>query len=290
VRLAASSSNVRLWNNVLWAAQGYVIWVADDSQLDFASDYNDLYFTGTGKLAQWQGVDFTSLADWHSALDQDLHSKSSDPQWADPDGPDNVLGFIAQDHGVDDDFRLRASSPAIDCANADIAPATDIQGNTRWDDPATPNTGNPPGTGYVDLGAYEFQGAGDTQPPQASLTAPDVTASGATVYTFTVTYTDNVAVKVSTLDNQDVQVTGPNSFSQIATLVSVDQNTDGTPRTATYQITPPGGSWDTADNGTYTVSVQATQVSDTTDHFMPSASLGDFAVNVAPNAPPRSSP
>ena len=77
------------------------------------------------------------------------------------------------------------------------------------------------------------------------------------------TYADNVAVNVSTLDSNDVRVTGPNNYSQLATFLSVDNASNGTPRTATYQITAPGGTWDPTDNGTYILVVQAGQVADT---------------------------
>ena len=123
----------------------------------------------------------------------------------------------------------------------------------------------------------------DTTPPTATLSAPGVTAAGATTYTFTVTYADNVAVSVASLAGSGPLVTGPNGFgfSQTATYVSVDTSSDGTPRTATYTITPPGGAWDIADNGTYTVAMQANQVSDTSGNFVPAGPLGTFTVNVS---------
>ena len=64
-------------------------------------------------------------------------------------------------------------------------------------------------------------------------------------------------------------VTGPNGFRQAASFVSVDNPTDGTPRTATYRVTAPGGTWNTADNGNYTISMQAGQVSDTANRNSP---------------------
>ena len=125
----------------------------------------------------------------------------------------------------------------------------------------------------------------DATPPQATLNALNVTASGATTYTFTVTYTDDVAVNVSTLDGSDVVVTGPNSFSQAAAFVGVDINSNGTPRMATYQITAPGGTWDASDNGTYTVSMQSNQVGDTGGNYVSSGALGTFMA-VVPNSGP----
>jgi hypothetical protein len=121
----------------------------------------------------------------------------------------------------------------------------------------------------------------DTVGPKASsLAASKVTRAGGTSYTFTVTYADNLAVSFATLDNSDILVTGPNGFSQAATFVSVNKRTSGTPRTATYRITPPGGTWDAADNGIYTVSVEPDQVADTVGHPVAAGDLGTFTVAV----------
>ena len=56
----------------------------------------------------------------------------------------------------DDDYHLQPGSPCIDAADGDEAPEYDVEGNSRYDDPDTPNTG----VGiprYVDMGAYEYQ-------------------------------------------------------------------------------------------------------------------------------------
>ena len=110
-----------------------------------------------------------------------------------------------------------------------------------------------------------------TTPPLAALVANSVvvTATGAQ---FDVTYTDaNADVSVSTIDSQDVLVTGPNSFSRLASLVSVNPSVNGSPLTATYSIAAPAGLWLTADNGTYTITMQANQVSDVAGHFVAGA-------------------
>ncbi|BAY23427.1 hypothetical protein NIES2100_31920 [Calothrix sp. NIES-2100] len=121
----------------------------------------------------------------------------------------------------------------------------------------------------------------DSTPPKASLAAANITTSGGKTQNLTVSYTDNVGVNVSTLDSQDIVVTGPNGYKPSVTLVNVNTNNNGTPRTATYQFTAPGGSWDAADNGTYTVSVQANQVSDTSNNYLQSGTLGTFTVNIS---------
>jgi len=60
-------------------------------------------------------------------------------------------------------YRLLAGSSAIDSANSDApAPATDKDGNARYDDPATANTGVGANGDYYDRGAYEFVDASCT--------------------------------------------------------------------------------------------------------------------------------
>src|SRR5262249_43555619 len=105
----------------------------------------------------------------------------------------------------------------------------------------------------------------DTVPPTVSaVSAPDVTnGSSLTQYDFTVTFAANTAIAVASLDGSDVLVTGPNGYSQLAGFVSVDVNSNGTPRPASQLLTaalPAGGGWDASDNGTYTLSLQANQV------------------------------
>ncbi len=55
------------------------------------------------------------------------------------------------------DFELQPTSPCIDAADGEKAPDEDIEGNLRFDDPQTANTGA--GTpDYADMGAHEFGG------------------------------------------------------------------------------------------------------------------------------------
>lgn len=122
--------------------------------------------------------------------------------------------------------------------------------------------------------------AEDDLPPTGVLSAPTVTAGGGATHTFTVTWSDNVAVSVMSLDDGDLLVTGPNGFSVTADFVAVDQGSAGTPRTATYQINAPGGNWSIGANGTYTISVRGNEVADTNGNFATSGVMGTFAVQV----------
>src|SRR5205823_5885352 len=71
----------------------------------------------------------------------------------------------------------------------------------------------------------------------------------------------------------------PDGSFLAVTSVTVDAGTNGTPRVATYTFTPPGGSWDGPDSGTYTVSIAANQVFDTDGpNAVAAGTLGTFAV------------
>ena len=61
------------------------------------------------------------------------------------------------------DLHLRPGSPAIDAADGRMAPLTDIEGRSRFDDPAAVNVCSCVDAGadascveYADIGAYEY--------------------------------------------------------------------------------------------------------------------------------------
>lgn len=138
------------------------------------------------------------------------------------------------------------------------------------------------GTYVVGIGAVTVAAPApppDVTAPTASLSAAGVSAATTAAYTFSVTWSDDRQVDVSTLDDADVLVTGPNGFSRLARLVSVGGNSAS--RVATYALDGPGGSWDAADNGTYTVLVQPSQVTDAAGNAVAAGPLGTFAVKIA---------
>jgi Domain of unknown function (DUF4347)/Malectin domain/Kelch motif/Calx-beta domain len=138
-----------------------------------------------------------------------------------------------------------------------------------------------PGQGNFTWSGLALGAPVDTIAPQASLTVTSI-ITPATSKQFTVTYTDNVAVDVTDLNNFDIRITNAQGFSQLATFVSVNNNTSGTPRTATYQLLGPGGAWDSTDNGLYTVSMEPNQVSDTSNNnFVAAGAIGSFTVNIS---------
>jgi len=125
--------------------------------------------------------------------------------------------------------------------------------------------------------------------PTAVATTTDVTAAGGTLYSFTVRYADDGEINVSTIDNNDVRVTGPGGFDVAAAFVSVSINPTGNIAIATYSIVPPGGSWDFADNGTYNVVMQANAVFDGIGNPVAAGNIGSFAV-MTPFSTPTPTP
>ncbi len=94
------------------------------------------------------------IADWYSATTTVNYSNvegghpgngniDADPLLVDPNGGD---------------LHLAPGSPCIDAADGAAAPALDMDGNPRVDDPDTPNTGE--GPPWADMGAYEIQPSG----------------------------------------------------------------------------------------------------------------------------------
>jgi hypothetical protein len=121
--------------------------------------------------------------------------------------------------------------------------------------------------------------------PIAIANTTNVTIAGGTSYSFTVYYSDDGEIDVGSLDSGDVRVTGPGGFNVGATFVSVNINTNGTPRIATYSIVPPGGSWNFGDNGTYNVVMQPNQVTDGLGNPVAAGNIGSFTVAVAMSSP-----
>ncbi len=111
----------------------------------------------------------------------------------------------------------------------------------------------------ADIGAFESSG----EVPVALSKAPVVQTAGLTLQSIHVTYADDMAIDVKSLGTGDITVSGPGGFMAVPSFVGVDINSNGSPRIATYQLTAPGGAWDPAETGTYTVTMVAGQVFDT---------------------------
>ena len=125
--------------------------------------------------------------------------------------------------------------------------------------------------------------AADTSAPAAYLSVTNVTAAiGAGSY-MKVNFSDPSFVDTKSLSSTSILVTGPNGFLQYAVFAGSDDWRIGPVRSATYWVPAPGGAWDSADNGDYTVILQAGKVFDTAGHTHSSPQvLGTFNVSVPP--------
>ncbi|MEQ8494665.1 MAG: right-handed parallel beta-helix repeat-containing protein, partial [Gammaproteobacteria bacterium] len=87
VRLIGGARDVSVLHNTLWTEDGYGLFVANDSQAGFFSDFNNLYASGNGKVGYWTR-DFVDVLDWQADIARfDLNSVGAtvvNPEWARP--------------------------------------------------------------------------------------------------------------------------------------------------------------------------------------------------------------
>jgi len=101
IRIRNSSSGFSLQNNIICVHNGYAIYIATDSQTNFASDYNNLYATAPAAAAWWQKP-FTDLFDWqveagfdgNSIGSTSLHPTLDSPQFVDVDADSLGIGRV----------------------------------------------------------------------------------------------------------------------------------------------------------------------------------------------------
>ena len=119
--------------------------------------------------------------------------------------------------------------------------------------------------------------------PAATLVAQRPQPGSSRSWLFQITYrTDDDAedvVDTSTFDDRDVRITGPNGFVRYAAFSTSVPHGDDRIR-ARYKISPPGGTWDAADNGEYVVRLVGRQVTDLGGRFAAGTVLGRFELEL----------
>jgi hypothetical protein len=121
--------------------------------------------------------------------------------------------------------------------------------------------------------------------PEAHTMPTNVTDAGATLYTFTVLYSDDGELVIDSLSDQNVRVIGPGGFDAATAFISATSNGSGSQLTATYAFVPPGWSWDFADNGTYSLVMLADAVVDLLGNPVAAGVIGTFTVMTPPGTP-----
>ncbi len=185
--------------------------------------------------------------------------------------------------GPSQTIALQANSPALGAGANPESLFTDQRGYAGAPAPAARRSA-----------PVETDAQADTQAPTATLQASAVTdanAASLVPYTFSITYTDNVAIAWATLSNVDMEILPPGLTAPIRAVAvnttavgATDSLGDAVSFVVTYQITPPTPSWTPADNGTYTVSLGGGGVTDLAGNTVASGTLGTFTVTVQPGS------
>ncbi len=156
IQVGDSSSNTTLRNNIIQTNADAAIEVTSNSQNGFSSNFNLIYTPGAGTLGRWGATDFDNRADWFYELGLDANSLAGettafDPQFVDVDGLDGILGYVGGvDGGLDDDFHLQTTSPAIDGGFLDDPFGNELGANG----------------GRINVGAYGNTAEAATSPPE----------------------------------------------------------------------------------------------------------------------------
>ena len=95
-----------------------------------------------------------------------------------------------------------------------------------------------------------------------------------------VVFSDQTGINASLVGTGDILVVRGKRFRQLARLVKKTPAWNAKSIQAVYRITPPGGSWDRADNGIYTVMLVGGQVSNAAGQFLSARRLGTFRVRM----------
>jgi uncharacterized delta-60 repeat protein len=127
---------------------------------------------------------------------------------------------------------------------------------------------------------------GDNTAPTASIAASNVTSAGGATYSFTVTYSDDVAIDTTSITLANVSVTGPVGPLTV-TGMSLSPTTNASQVAVTYTASTPNGAWAAADNGPYTVTLNANQILDTAGNVAAGKSANfNVAIAVPDTTPP----
>ena len=116
--------------------------------------------------------------------------------------------------------------------------------------------------------------------PSAMMGPRRINRAGALGYTFTVVYRDDTQVNAESLNNPDIEITGPNGAFYRTRLIGSVPEVGGAQRYANYNLAAPGGTFGAEDNGVYTVRLRSNQISDTEGNLTFGRVLGTITVSI----------
>lgn len=120
----------------------------------------------------------------------------------------------------------------------------------------------------------------DTTPPTGTPSGFTTPSVGSSSMTFTVTYTDDVAVDGNSITSNTLSITLPDGSTVNPTIVSMSGS--GPAITVTYSFSPADGFFDVADNGQYTLNLLSGGFTDMAGNPAAAATLGSFTFNDIP--------
>ena len=127
--------------------------------------------------------------------------------------------------------------------------------------------------------------SGDTPPAATVVSATNVTDPGTTAVRIVVRYQDDIAILGSPIDGNDVRVTAPDGSTALTTPVGGPFTGAHPQLDVTYEYAPAGG-FAAEMSGTYRISIEGSQVWDTSGAPVPvNESAGTFSVNLLTDGP-----
>ena len=122
----------------------------------------------------------------------------------------------------------------------------------------------------------------DQAGPTAEVVASDVTDSGTSNHQIDVTYSDPSGIDLTSIDTDDIRISGPLDHRLVVTDFLIDPNAESgdSSVTVTYTVTSPSGEFNASDNGRYTIGIRENEVSDTLGQTAHQQPIGNFDVNV----------
>jgi uncharacterized delta-60 repeat protein len=126
--------------------------------------------------------------------------------------------------------------------------------------------------------------------PSAYMGPRRITRAGPISYTFSVVYRDDTQVNPATLNNPDIEITGPNGAIYKARFLGSVAELNGAVRIANYNFAAPGGSFGAEDNGVYTIRLRSNQVGDMEGNLTIGRTLGTIRVAIPVALPIEAAP
>jgi hypothetical protein len=125
-----------------------------------------------------------------------------------------------------------------------------------------------------------FDGATPNNPKATLVGIPPIVVASDQPLHVRIVYSDSDAIRLSSLDLQDIHIIGEQATLAGPVAVTTDQTSDSSIVIATYQFKAPHGGWTHAWNGTYKVAVMENEVLNTRGFCVRARSLGRFEVNI----------